>query len=56
MYLDNILIFTQMSEEYHKVVCRVLEVLAEHNLFLYPKKHEFEKWCIEYLGLDILED
>ena len=56
VYLDNILIFTQTLEEHHKAVCRVLEVLTEHKLFLYPKKCKFNKPYIEYLGLVISED
>jgi len=34
VYLDNILIFTKMEEEHEQVVWRVLEILAEHKLFL----------------------
>jgi len=29
VYLDVILIFTQTLKEYYRVVCRVMEVLAE---------------------------
>jgi len=56
VYLDNILIFTKTVKEHARAVQRVLEVLAEHNLFLYPKKYEFQKEWIEYLGLIILQD
>jgi len=56
VYLDNILIFTQTLEEYHKAVYRVLEVLTEHKLFLHPKKCKLNKPHIEYLGLVISED
>jgi len=49
VYLDNILIFTKTEEEHEQVVCRVLEVLAEHKLFLYPEKCEFHQKQIEYL-------
>jgi len=31
VYLDDILIFTKMEEEYERAVQRVLEVLAEHK-------------------------
>ena len=44
MYLNNILILY-----YYRVVYRVLEILAEHNLSLHFKK------C-EYLDLVIFED
>jgi len=38
VYLDNILIFTKTEEEHEQVVWRVLEILAEHKLFLCPEK------------------
>jgi len=56
MYLDNILIFTRMVEEYAQAVQKVLEILAEHKLFLHPEKYEFQKIRIEYLGLIISEN
>jgi len=34
----------------------VLEVLAEHKLYLYPEKYEFQKEQIEYLGLIVSEN
>jgi len=56
VYLDNILIFTRTEEEHEQVVRRVLEVLAEHKLFLRPEKCEFHQKEIEYLGLVISEN
>ena len=56
MYLDNILIFTRMVEEYAQAVQKVLEILAEHKLFLHPEKCKFQKIRIEYLGLIISEN
>jgi len=56
VYLDNILIFTRTEEEHERAVQRVLEVLAEHNLFLHPEKCEFHRKEIEYLRLVILEN
>jgi len=53
VYLDDILIFTRMEEEHERAVWRVLEVLAEHKLFLCPEKCEFHRKEIEYLGLVI---
>ena len=44
VYLDKILM---TLEEHHKIVCRVLEVLAEHKLFLYSKKYKFNKLYIK---------
>jgi len=56
VYLDNILIFTRTEEEHEQAVQRVLEVLAEHKLFLCPEKCEFHWKQIEYLGLVISEN
>jgi len=56
VYLDDILIFTEMEEEHEQAVQRVLEVLAEHKLFLCPEKCEFHRKRIEYLGLVISEN
>jgi len=33
VYLDNILIFTWILEDYYKVVYKILKVLAKHKLF-----------------------
>jgi len=41
VYLDDILIFTEIEEEHERAVRRVLGVLAEHKLFLRPEKCEF---------------
>ena len=56
VYLNNILIFTRTVEQYTKAVQRVLEVLVEHKLYLYPEKYEFQKEQIEYLGLIVSEN
>jgi len=56
VYLDDILIFTQTKEEHEQAVWRVLEVLAEHKLFLRPEKCEFHQKRIKYLGLVISEN
>jgi len=56
MYLDNILIFMKTEEKHERAVQRVLEVLAEHKLFLHLKKCEFHQKQIEYLGLVISEN
>jgi hypothetical protein len=53
IYLDDILIFTKTLEEHRRIVCRVLEKLRSHKLYLKPEKCEFEKESIEYLGLII---
>jgi len=56
VYLNDILIFTRTVEQYTKAVQRVLEVLVEHKLYLYPEKYEFQKEQIEYLGLIVSEN
>jgi len=56
VYLDDILIFTKMEEEHKRAVQRVLEILAEHKLFLYPEKCKFHQSQIEYLRLVISEN
>jgi len=56
VYLDDILIFTKTEEEHEQVVQRVLEILAEHKLFLCPEKCEFHQSWIKYLGLVISEN
>jgi len=56
VYLDDILIFTEIEEEHEQVVRRVLEVLAEYKLFLCLEKCEFHQKRIEYLGLVISEN
>ena len=43
VYLDNIVFFTKTSEEHYQAIYRVIKVLAEHKLFLYPKKYKFDK-------------
>jgi len=56
VYLDDILIFMKIEEEHERAVWRVLEILAEHKLFLRPEKCEFHRKQIEYLGLVISEN
>jgi len=56
VYLDDILIFTRTEEEHERAVRRILEILAEHKLFLRLEKCEFHWKQIEYLGLVISEN
>jgi len=56
VYLDDILIFTKTEEEHAKAIRWVLQVLQENKLFLHPKKCEFCKERIKYLGLVISEN
>jgi len=45
-----------MEEEHECAVWRVLEILAEHKLFLHLEKYKFHQRQIKYLGLVILEN
>ena len=56
VYLNDILIFTRTEEEHERAVQKVLEILAEHKLFLHPEKCEFHWKEIEYLRLVISEN
>jgi len=56
VYLDDILIFTKTKEKHEWAVQRVLEILIEHKLFLFPEKCEFHRKQIKYLRLVISEN
>jgi len=56
VYLDKILIFTEILEEHQRVTRRVMELLQKNNLFLKPEKCEFEKTEVEYLGVIISQN
>jgi hypothetical protein len=53
VYMDDIIIFTETLEEHREMVRRVLQRLAEANLFLKPEKCEFERAEIQFLGMII---
>ena len=53
--MDDILIFAKTQEELKKNTKLVLQQLWDNNLFLKPKKCEFNKTVIEYLRLIIKE-
>jgi len=56
VYLDDILILTETLEEHQRVTRRVMELLRKNNLFLKPKKCEFKKTEVEYLGVIISQN
>jgi len=56
IYMDDILIFTQTIEEYRDIVRQVLQILADNQLLLYPKKCKFHQTKIKYLGVILLQD
>jgi hypothetical protein len=49
VYLDDILIFTNTSEEHRRITCLVLDHMREHKLYLRLEECKFEKNRIEYL-------
>jgi Reverse transcriptase (RNA-dependent DNA polymerase) len=55
VYMDDILIFAESQKELQEWTKQVLQRLREHDLFLKPKKCEFNKSTMEYLGLIIQE-
>jgi hypothetical protein len=53
VYLNDILIFTNLLEDHRRITCLVLDCMHEHKLYLQPEKCEFEKIKIEYLSVII---
>ena len=53
VYMDDILIYTASLEEHRCISCIVMDWLCENKLYLHNEKCEFEKECIEYLGIII---
>src|SRR5438309_8511381 len=53
VYLDDILIFTEIIDKHREVTRRALEILQKHKLYLQADKCEFEKTTVEYLGVII---
>lgn len=49
VYLDDIFIYNQSSEEHLVHVKKVFTLLEEHQLRLNPKKYEFGKQSLVYL-------
>jgi hypothetical protein len=53
VYLDDILIYSETFEEYRKHVHTVLQALERANLLVEPKKCEFHKQTVRFLGYEI---
>jgi len=51
VYMDDIIVFTRMIEEHWQVMCEVLCILWDNNLYLKPEKCEFEQTTVEFLGV-----
>jgi len=50
VYLDNIMIYSKTLEEHVSYVSKVLECLNMRNLHLKPKKCEFHREEVDFLG------
>jgi hypothetical protein len=55
VYMDDILIITKSNniEDHIEMVSKVLQILADNDLFLKPEKCHFHKREVEYLGIII---
>ena len=53
IYMDDILVFTDTHKQHTAVVCEVLKILHDNNLFLKPEKCVFHQSEVKYLGLII---
>jgi len=51
IYIDDILIFTQMIDEHKSIVRQVLQILADNKLLPHLKKCKFHQTKVEYLGV-----
>ena len=55
IYMDDIFLFAETQEELEANTKRILQRLRENDLYLKPKKCEFSKTRIEWLGMIIEE-
>ena len=55
VYMDDVLIFAQTQKDLERYTKKVLQCLREHDLYLKPKKCEFNKTKLEYLGMIVEE-
>ena len=53
VYLDNILIFSKILEEYKNYIYQVLQTLRDIDLKVNPKKSAFYSQKVEYLGFKV---
>ena len=56
VYMDNILIFSKTMAEHILIINQVLQILRNNDLYLKPKKCEFYKDKLNYLGFTISKD
>ena len=52
-YLDDILVYSRILEEYQLYVSKVLEYLGVRDLRLKPEKYKFYKEEVDFLGFII---
>ena len=50
VYLDDILIYSDNSEDHEHHVCEVLRRLQNNKLYAHADKYSFHKDMVEYLG------
>ena len=48
IYMDDILVFTEMLAQHKQVIKEVLDILHQNNLFLKPEKCVFEQPEVDY--------
>jgi hypothetical protein len=53
IYLDNILIFSKIEEEYKKYIKKILRKLIDKNLRIKTEKTEFYAKKVDFLGFII---
>ena len=56
VYIDDLLIFTKITEEHQHVLQWVLELMQRHKLYLKPEKCKFHMTQVEFLWLIVLEN
>ena len=56
IYLDDILIFSDNPADHKKHVCKVLQQLHLHGLYVHPDKCFFSMDSVNYLGFILLWD
>ena len=56
IYMNDILIFTEIINKHRDIVRKILQILANSKLSLYSKKYKFHQTKINYLRVIILQD
>ena len=53
MFIDNMMIGTEMEEEHDEIVTEVVKILEENNLYMKPEKCRWKVREVEFLGVVI---